>query len=453
MSSVHSEGEEEDFLYSDDVNEEYSYDDETDLNEEHEHEGEQEGSGSETEDNAMTKYSEELEYEDVGEPATFNFKIHNGDPVYSLDFLQGTEFLATGGGDDRALLVDARELQVLADLGAAGDSIISVKFYQGKDKDVEAPVYLAAASMDGIIRVYTSNPETGIELKITFEGPGEGVECNWIDWHSKGPILIAGYADGSVWMWNVAQARSSDDVMTIFAGHVNTPATSGSFSPDGKLIVVGSEEGVLLVHSPKDPANPLSKIVPQSHQETALGDVTNIAVHPASQIFLAGDAEGHLRVYKTLGGVQTMPLSDLSSLHSASIESIGFHPLGSLAVSASMDGHAIIYDCHSTFVTRHDIQSSTLFDDSPVQLDSLDGFTLAKWLPALPNGPALPTNLSFGLLLGTSQGRLAIVEGRSGLRLRRLCGRPGRPVLDASLSVNGILAVAFDDGIISLYQL
>lgn len=457
-----SEGEEY-HLDSADVNEEFDFEDgdnETGYYTESNDESDNEYSDTDTE--PMQKYSEELEYEDSGEPATFNFNIHSGEPVYSLDFLQGTEFLATGSGDDRALLVDARELQVLADLGAAGDSIISVKFYQGKDaKSEDAPVYLATASMDGSVRIYCSDPESGIELKGTLEGPGEGVECNWIDWHSRGPILIAGYADGSVWMWNAALiATGSDPVMAIFAGHVTTPATSGAFSPDGKMIISGSEEGVLLVHNPKDPGSPLAKIVPQSHQETALNEVTHVAVHPGNQIFLAGDSDGHLRVYKTAGMNQSMPLSDLSSLHSASIEAIGFHPLGSLAVSASMDGHAVIWDCHATFGPRHNIQSSILFDDSS-DIDapdtnndsSIDGFTLAKWLSAMPNGPALPPALSFGLLLGTAQGRLAIVEGRSGLRLRRLRGRPGRPVLDAAVSVNGILAVAFDDGIISLYQL
>lgn len=374
--------------------------------------------------------------------------------------MQGTEILSTGGGDDRAFLVDARELQVLADLGKAGDSVISVKFYQGKDKSGgEAPIYLATASMDGCVRVYASNPETGIELKSTFEGPGEGIDCNWIDWNCLGPILIAGYADGSVWMWNVLKAKSSDDVMGIFAGHVTTPVNSGTFSPDGKSILLGSEEGILLVYNPKDSLNPISKIIPQSHQQTALADVTNLSVHPNSQIFLAGDSEGHVRVYKTLEANQSMPLHDLSPLHSGSIESIGFHPLGSLAHSASMDGQTVIYNCHSTFEPRHIIKSSELFDDTPAAADTAadtianNGFTLAKWLAAMPNGPALPTSLSFGLLLGTAQGHLAIVEGRSGLRLRRLRGRPGRPVLDASLSVNGILAVAFDDGIISLYQL
>ena len=112
-----------------------------------------------------------------------------------------------------------------------------------------------------------------------------------------------------------------------------------------------------------------------------------------------------------------------------------------LVVSASMDGHAVIWDCHATFRSPSTIFKKFHFiHDSNIDIDNPDASvakmtaqlmvsTLAKWLSAMPNGPALPPALSFGLLLETVQGRLAIVEGRSGLRLRRLRGRPGRPVL------------------------
>lgn len=75
MSS--SEG--EDFLNSADVNEEFSFDDDQYEGEGqgYENEMEEEDSGVE-EDSERQKYAEELEYEDVGEPATFNFNIHNG---------------------------------------------------------------------------------------------------------------------------------------------------------------------------------------------------------------------------------------------------------------------------------------------------------------------------------------------------------------------------------------
>lgn len=83
MSS--SEG--DDYLDSADVNEEFDFEDEvSESNFDHEHDGEccsDEGEEGEEEEEGNTehqKYSEELEYEDVGEPATFNFNIHHGNP-------------------------------------------------------------------------------------------------------------------------------------------------------------------------------------------------------------------------------------------------------------------------------------------------------------------------------------------------------------------------------------
>ena len=319
-----------------------------------------------------------------------------------------------------------------------------------------SPIYLATASMDGLVRVYMSHPELGIELKCSFEGPGEGIECTWIDWHPRGLVLIGGFADGSVWMWNAQLGK----VMTVFGGHVTSPTNTGCFTPDGKGIVVGSEEGILLVLNPLEPEVPFTKIVPQVHQETSLQDVTHVSVHPITgQIFMAADSTGHLRVYKCSSGVssafQGMPLNDLSVHHSASIEGLGFHPLGNLSASAGMDGKLVIYD--STFAPRHVINIKNLFanedEDEEDNESESDGFTVMKWLGSMANGSSLPSSLSFGLLVGTARGRLMILEGRSGLPLRRLRGRGGRPVLDASVSSNGILAVAFDDGIVSLYQL
>lgn len=77
MSS--SEG--EDFLNSADVNEEFSLENDAMRMSDAEDFEDEEGEGGYSEDEGQMeqqKYAEELEYEDVGEPATFNFNIHNG---------------------------------------------------------------------------------------------------------------------------------------------------------------------------------------------------------------------------------------------------------------------------------------------------------------------------------------------------------------------------------------
>ena len=39
-------------------------------------------------------------------------------------------------------------------------------------------------------------------LQRTLEGPGGGVD--WLQWHPRGMVLLAGSEDFSAWLWNVA---------------------------------------------------------------------------------------------------------------------------------------------------------------------------------------------------------------------------------------------------------
>ena len=49
----------------------------------------------------------------------------------------------------------------------------------------------------GTIRVW--NAQTGAHFS-TLEGPSEGLE--WMEWHPRGNLLLAGTEGGSVWLWN-----------------------------------------------------------------------------------------------------------------------------------------------------------------------------------------------------------------------------------------------------------
>lgn len=60
-----------DYLNSEDINEEFSVHDDSET----ENGMNADNFGAEDE---ISNYGDELEYEDVGEPSTFNFNIHNG---------------------------------------------------------------------------------------------------------------------------------------------------------------------------------------------------------------------------------------------------------------------------------------------------------------------------------------------------------------------------------------
>lgn len=55
---------------------------------------------------------------------------------------------------------------------------------------------LATASLDSTVRVWRVSDGSCVQ---TLEGPGDGVE--WLTWHPKGDVVLAGSEDFTLWMW------------------------------------------------------------------------------------------------------------------------------------------------------------------------------------------------------------------------------------------------------------
>lgn len=61
---------------------------------------------------------------------------------------------------------------------------------------------LATGGMDG--KVFLWEVSTGKKL-ASLEGPGEAIE--WLTWHPRGNVVVAGSADFTTWMWNAQTAQ------------------------------------------------------------------------------------------------------------------------------------------------------------------------------------------------------------------------------------------------------
>ena len=197
------------------------------------------------------------------------------------------DLVASGGGDDRALLWHAGQEGyeasggAVAELAGHTDSVACLAF-SGDG------TLLASGGMDGRVRVWDA--ATGLCAQVgaragggtgwlawegrsgsggvgccerdapasctrlptplccsqTLEGPGE--EVLWLSWHPKGHVVLAGSGDFTAWMW-LAQ---SGTCMQVFTGHAG-PVMCGGFTPDGKAVVTGGGEGdaTLRVWNPK----------------------------------------------------------------------------------------------------------------------------------------------------------------------------------------------------------
>ncbi len=93
--------------------------------------------------------------------------------------------------------------------------------------------------------------------------------------------MLAGSADATLWMWNIP----TGNVMNVFGGH-SAAVMSGGFTPNGKHIVSGSEDGTIFVWDPRT-AEILARFT--NLHETP---VTCLAFHPDSNLVLTGSQDG-----------------------------------------------------------------------------------------------------------------------------------------------------------------
>jgi WD40 repeat protein len=91
---------------------------------------------------------------------------------------------------------------------------------------------LATASLDSTVRVWRVSDGSCVQ---TLEGPGDGVE--WVTWHPKGDVVLAGSEDFTLWMW-LAQSGNCMQVRwmgVVYGGWLELPGCTGGLS----LVVVG----------------------------------------------------------------------------------------------------------------------------------------------------------------------------------------------------------------------
>lgn len=138
----------------------------------------------------------------------------------------------SGGEDDMAYLWSTTNGAQLHSLSGHCDSVVSVAFNRPGDM-------VATGAMDGIIKVWSVTTGTQVcELDA-------GDDLTFTEWHPKANFLIAGTDGGSAYMWDVPGGRTS-----FFSGH-GASVSAGGWAPDGRSFATVSEDGSLVLWSPK----------------------------------------------------------------------------------------------------------------------------------------------------------------------------------------------------------
>ncbi|KAF7820574.1 angio-associated migratory cell protein [Senna tora] len=338
---------------------------------------------------------DEFDMEQVEEPddSVHIFTGHTGE-LYTVSCSPtDATLVATGGGDDKGFLWKIGQGDWASELQGHKDSVSSLAFsYDGQ--------LLASGSLDGIVQVWDAS---GIH-KGTLEGPGGGIE--WLRWHPRGHLLLAGAEDSTVWMWNADRGA----FLNTFAGHGGS-VTCGDFTPDGKIICTGSEDATLRIWNPKSGEN---LNVVRGHPYHTEG-LTCMSISSSSTLALTGSKDGSVHVVNiTTGKV----ISSLAS-HSDSIECVGFAPSDSWAAIGGLDQRLVVWDI------EHSLSRSTC--------DHEDGVTCLAWVGAVH------------VATGCVDGIVRLWDSRSGECVRTFMGHSDA-IQSISVSANRdyIVSVSLD---------
>ena len=272
------------------------------------------------------------------------------DPVYAVAFNpRATDVVATGGGDDRGFVWRVGEDAFMENQGEvfelAGhrDTVTSIQFSSSST----GSGLLATGAMDGTVRVWDGKDR--FKQLHVLDGPSESIE--WIAWHPRGDIILAGSSDYTAWMWN----GQTGEFMATFTGHAG-PVSCGGFTPDGRTVVTCGGEGdaTLKVWDPRT-GGCLTTVEGAHFHETG---ITCMAIHPNGQTALSGSEAGRIKLASLENGKVLGSLD--KHMDGSSVERIVYLPenqggASQQVASAGMDGNLVVWDL-AVFRPRVDCQ-------------------------------------------------------------------------------------------------
>jgi WD40 repeat protein len=184
---------------------------------------------------------------------------------------------------------------------------------------------------------------------------GHDGEVTSVAYSPNGKYIASGSDDGTVRVWDATTAT----LRHTLTGH-DSRVTSVSFSPDGKYIASGSYDWTVRVW---DATTATLRHTLTGHDSL----VTSVSFSPDGKYIASGSNDGTVRVWDAT----TATLRHTLTGHDAGVGSVSFSPDGKHIVSRSHDGTTIIWDAHSgNRCNDHDGESLRSASPNPEQSPS-----------------------------------------------------------------------------------
>jgi WD40 repeat protein len=230
----------------------------------------------------------------------------HSDELYTVKFIPGTNLVASGGTDYVLIIRDMMSGEVLHKVqteGAVWDAAFTKNGNTGY-----------CTSFDGKIRKFTIGDTTSVEEFLSSHGYLYGIYLS-----PEEDKFIVGNDDYTVSVWSSVGEELMN--LTGHSGYVFDVA----WSPDGRHLLSGSEDGNLILYSAED----------GKRVRTLTGHgsrVYSVAFAANSELFASGGRDGDFRIWDTLGrSIQTFSTGE-------QIINVAFSPLEQYPVSVHNDG-------------------------------------------------------------------------------------------------------------------
>ncbi|KAA8522534.1 hypothetical protein F0562_013105 [Nyssa sinensis] len=344
----------------------------------------------------------DAEFLDETDDSMHIFTGHTGELYAVACSPTDATLVATGGGDDKGFLWRIGQGDWASELQGHKDSVSGLAF--SADGQL-----LASGCFGGLIKVWDSSGN----LKCTLDGPGGGIE--WVRWHPRGHLVLAGSEDSTVWMWNADKCA----YLNMFSGH-GSNVTCGDFTPDGKTICTGSDDATLRIWNPRSGDN---IHVVKGHPYHTEG-LTCLTISLDSTLALTGSKDSAVHIVNITTGKVVSSLN----AHSDSIECVGLSVSSPWAATGGMDKKLIVWDL------QHSLPRCTC--------DHEDGVSCLSWLGA-----------SRFLATGCVDGKVRIWDSLSGDCVRTFSGH-SHAIQSLGVSADGEFLVSVSlDGTARVFEI
>jgi|LauGreDrversion4_2_1035121.scaffolds.fasta_scaffold26864_1 WD40 repeat protein len=221
----------------------------------------------------------------AGSPTDSFELLGHSDSVASVSFSSNGSFIATGSYDSSIKLWSVEDGKMLATIDETGSEIEAVEVHPTQD-------ILVAGCADGSVWVWeASNPEEPV-LQHMLRGHTHGAPIRTLNYLGKGNMgLLTTSEEGVAIVWNLTNGQIVHKTKSF-----NEPIICASVHPTKPLYALGVENGsTYVVHAET------GKVL---HRMTARGSVESVAWSPCGVLLAVATLEGILEVWHVdqLGG-------------------------------------------------------------------------------------------------------------------------------------------------------